>query len=76
MTEGRELEIRIPVKLYFTPEGSRTCALNVPEKKYCMFLRTTCFGTKDQCLLNDDRLHKNKEGYVEPSKNCLIKEIK
>lgn len=64
--------ITIDVKVYFTRSGVPTCASSVGNGSICMFLRATAFGTKEVCVLTNDRIYESEEEYLIPSDRCIL----
>jgi hypothetical protein len=72
-------EVQIKVLKYYTPDGKHTCSADYPEGKFCKFLGTRRFGTAYVCMCNGGdlvRYDDNPLGFLEPHKDCILKEAK
>lgn len=70
-----ELVIEVPVifEKFITKDGQHTCSLSVTQN--CRFLRSTIFGTRMVCLLDDYEESLNRTnivGYLEPGQSCIF----
>ena len=68
----KEETVYIPIKRYRTLKGKRTCASNIKGKKYCPLLKTDAISQNFFCGMTDERLTRNKEGFLIPLRNCPI----
>jgi hypothetical protein len=65
----------LEVETYYTPDNKPTCAVDVRNKNYCIFLYQTRFGTEDHCFFGKNLpLERDKEGlgFLIPCPECPL----
>ena len=69
----------IPVKVFYTPKGERTCAIGPDADHTCRFYGTSHFGTIEFCTVSStDKLCRSGDaatGYLEIAQDCPIEVI-
>lgn len=66
------------VSKYRDDKGNHVCASDFRTGEFCVFLRTSHFGTREHCCFDEqnmlERKGKGTLGYLIPCDNCPLKD--
>jgi hypothetical protein len=62
----------IEIEVYQAPDGKPSCAKNIYEGKFCIFLRLSHFGTRSHCAFAENEVFIGKNKFIEPDKACPL----
>lgn len=62
----------IEIEVYQAPDWKPSCAKNINEGDFCIFLSLSHFGTRSNCVFIDREVFLGKNKFIEPDKNCPL----
>ena len=68
------IEKYLKVKTFALQDGTPTCATDVMNGEFCMFLGTSGMGTRDECLATGTRISRVGRGFTVPVNNCPMRD--